>query len=124
MQRALWTQACLAATIRSEINEDIAASRDLSSTDRKIDEGWTVATTGMPKGDSRTSPCCLLTRNAGPITDCAAVAPSRTIRPGLTTSISASSHGLQARTCAAFGFSWRRRLPRRVERKGFTALVT
>jgi hypothetical protein len=51
------------------------------------------------------SPRCLLTRNDGPITAWAAVAPSSTMMCGLTTEISESSQGLHARTCCAFGFS-------------------
>ena len=61
--------------MRSAINDDIAASREASSIARKIEEGCTVASTGTPSGESMTSPCFLLTRNDGPITAWAAVAP-------------------------------------------------
>ena len=80
------------------MNEAIAASLDSSSAARRIDDGRTVATVAIPNPDSRTSPRCLVTRNPGPMTDWAAVAPSRTSTLGLTIAISASSHGRHART--------------------------
>ena len=97
-----------------------ASSRAASSGARRMDDGWTVATAATPRGVPITLPRCCVTRNVGPISDCAAVAPSSTSSRGLTVSISASSHGLQARTCWLFGFSCRRRLPRRVKRKCLT----
>src|SRR5258706_5025273 len=122
--RALWTQRYAAATFKSAMKEAMAASREASSVARRIDDGWTVARTGMSKGDGMISPRCLLTRNAGPITAWAAVAPNSTMMWGLTTEISDSSQGLHARTCWVFGFSCSRLLPRWVKRKCLTALVT
>ena len=50
---------------------------------------------------------------------CAAVAPRQTMPSGLTTRISACSHGLQASICRAEGFLCSRRLPRGSQRKCF-----
>ncbi len=60
------------------MKEVMAAARGSPSVARRIDDGCTVATVGIPNDDFSTSPRCLLTRKAGPITDCAAVAPRRT----------------------------------------------
>lgn len=51
---------------------------------------------GTPRGDAMTSPRRRVTRKAGPITDCAAVAPSKTMSRGLTAATSPSSQGLHA----------------------------
>ena len=53
-----------------------------------------------------------------------AVEPIATMSPGCTTSISASSQGLQARISLIRGVTWMRRLPRGSNLKCLTALVT
>src|SRR6266704_1930758 len=73
MPRALCPYAWCAATLRSSMKDCMAASRDSASVARRIEDGCTVATARIPNGESITSPRCLLTRKAGPITDCAAV---------------------------------------------------
>ena len=52
-----------------------------------------------------------------------AVAPSATMMRGSSTCSSACSHGRQAVMCTASGVLWMRRVPRRSNRKCFTAFV-
>jgi hypothetical protein len=63
-------------------------------------------------------------RNDGEMSALAAVAPRQTTTSGLSTSNSASSHGLHARMCSAPGDWWIRRFAVGVKRKCLTAFVT
>ena len=76
-----------------------------------------------PSG-SRSVPRCSVSRNRGPRTALAAVAPSSTRTSGRTRSSSRSSHGRQARISVAFGRSWSRRLPCGFHLKCLTTLLT
>ena len=83
-----------------------------------------MATTASASGDAIAWPRCAVSLNRVPRSDCAAVAPRQTMTAGRTASISASSHGRQARISDARGFLWMRRLPRGSQLKCLTALVT
>src|SRR5260370_39916405 len=81
------------------------SSRRLSSVGaRRIDDGCTVAVTNGARSDFTNVPRWMLTLNFGPNSACAAVDPRQMITRGLTTLISASSHGRQALISIAVGF--------------------
>ena len=103
--------ARLATVRRSSTNAAISADRR-SSGARRIEDGWTVAVTSRPSGQSTNWARWRLTRKSRPSRAWAATAPRATTILGWTASISASSHGRQAETSAALGFWWMRRLPR------------
>ncbi len=63
------------------------------SATRRIDDGCTVAVTGVFDGPGRVCPRCLVTRKSGPRSERAAVAPKQTTMSGATASISANSQG-------------------------------
>ena len=63
---------------------------------RRIDDGCTVAVTYSASGDSMNCPRCTDTRNFGPSSACAAVAPRQMIARGWTTSISAEPWAARA----------------------------
>ena len=112
--------------VRSATRAWNAASRSVRSRTRKMADGWTVIRMVEPVSDLIRRPRSRVTWTSDPRTPCAAVAPISTVTSGWTSSSSSSSHGRHARTCRAFGRSWRRRLPSGEgrQRKCLTILVT
>src|SRR5215469_4371798 len=113
-----------ATCLRSLIKRSISRRRVSSSGARSRADGCTVASAhgASAKGTSR--PRSRFTRKCFPNKACAAVAPSATTIRGLTTLISASSHGKQASISTAPGLLWMRRGPRGTHLKCLTTLVT
>ena len=93
---------------------------------RKIPEGCTVANTAGAHSLSIRLPRDFVTLKVRPSSAFAAVAPRQTMTSGLTSAISCSSHGRQARISPALGVLWMRRFVRAsfAHLKCFTALVT
>ena len=85
-----------------------------------------VAIASTPDGNGKNSPRSLVTRNFGPSTAWAAVAPSKPSTSGCTASSSRCHHWLHAAISAWFGFLCKRTLPPRAgsNLKCFTAFVT
>src|SRR5918996_5182472 len=114
-----------AATLRSSrTNWRIASLRSASSSMRRSEEGCTVAMTYGARFERMKLPRSRVTRKLAPSSAWAAVAPSRTMTSGRTTSSSASSHGRHALISIEEGLLWMRRLPRGTHLKCLTTLVT
>lgn len=73
---------------------------------------------------SKVAIACLGQRTGMPDESPQSGRPSATTSPGRMNRSSRSSQNRQALISPAFGFSWMRRLPRRLNLKCFTALVT
>lgn len=96
--------AALRAARRSTTNFSYSRCRDCSSGCRSRDDGCTVAMALGASFDDNSLPRSRVTRNDGPKTACAAVAPRHTSNFGLTRRSSASSHGRHAAISREFGF--------------------
>ena len=96
--------AALRAARKSTTNFSYSRCRDSSSGCRRRDDGCTVARALGASFDDNTLPRSRVTRNDGPKTACAAVAPRQTNNFGLTRRNSASSQGRQAAISREFGF--------------------
>src|SRR5205823_2090463 len=113
--------ANLATTRRSSTRPANISSR---SSALRTALGWIVAVTSSARSLPIGRPRLCVTRKLLPSRLWAAVAPMRTSACGLTTAISASSHGRHAICSVQLGLSWMRRVPRAFHLKCLTAFVT
>ncbi len=86
--------------------------------------GWTVTQHSLPSTSVSGSPRALAMVTTFPTSERAAVAPSATVTGGLISARSWSIHQWQAVISPASGLLWIRRLPRWMNLKCLTALVT